>query len=80
MDDVAGNRWRPLRAGILAGLALRGVPPFQARVLVAAGANKVFLALAVRGDRQTLPATPSTLALNPRFLSEVKHYDVAHVP
>jgi hypothetical protein len=55
-------------------------PWFQARVLIAAGANKVFLALAVRAHRQTLPATPSTLGLNPHFLSEVKHYHVANVP
>ena len=33
--------------GILKGLVLWGVPPFQKRVLLAGGANKIFLALAV---------------------------------
>jgi hypothetical protein len=33
--------------GILNGLVLWGVPPFQKRVLLAGGANKIFLALAV---------------------------------
>ena len=45
-------------AGTLKGLVLWGVPPFQKRVLMAGGANKVFLALvgALQVDPKLTPS------------------------